>query len=73
LGSRSRNKIEFIGQTEANIQSIKEYCEIARNNLGCLSFSEKRKALEALNIRVIVNGEQLRLEGTIPIVSGQCA
>ncbi|MFC1874873.1 recombinase family protein [Chloroflexota bacterium] len=67
------NKIELVGQAEANIQSIKEYCELVNQNLGNLSFSEKRKALESLKIKVIAGEDGLKLEGIIPIVSGQCA
>lgn len=68
-----RNKIELIGQAETNIQSIKEYCELVDQNLGNLSFLEKRKALESLRIKVIAGKEEVKLEGIIPIVSGQCA
>ena len=67
------NRIELIGQTEANIQSINEYCELSRHNLGNLSFSEKRRALESLGVRVIAGRGNLRLKGTLPIVSSQCA
>jgi site-specific DNA recombinase len=67
------NRIESSGQTEVNIQSIKEYCELARHNLVNLSFSEKRKALESLGVRVVAGKGDLRLEGIIPIMSTQCA
>ena len=67
------NKIELVGQVETNIQSIKEYCELVNQNLSNLSFSEKRKALESLRIKVIAGKDDLKLEGIIPIVSGQCA
>ncbi len=68
-----QKKIELISETEVNMQSIKEYCELARHNLGNLSFSEKRNALESLRVRVIAGKGDLRLEGTLPIVSSQCA
>ena len=67
------NKIELAGQTEANIQSIREYCELVRHNLGELSFPEKRQALEALKVRVTSSNEGIKLEGTIPIVSSLSA
>ena len=67
------NKIELAGQTEANIQSIREYCELVRHNLGELSFPEKRQALEALKVRVTSSNEGIKLEGTIPVVSSQYA
>ena len=66
-------KIELTDNAEVDIEAIHEYCEKVRNNLGNLSFREKRKALEALKIRVISDKGQITINGTIPIVSGQCA
>ncbi len=74
-----RHKIELVKkdelaeQAETNIDSIRECCELVRHNLGSLSFFDKRQALEALGIRVIAGKEILKLEGTMPIVSSQCA
>lgn len=67
------NKIEQIGKVEINMESIKKYCELARNNIGSLSFSEKRLVLESLGARVIVSKEDVTLQGMIPIVSSQSA
>jgi transcriptional regulator of heat shock response len=63
------NRIELAKQADANIESIKQACEMVRSNLGSLSFKDKREALETLNIRVCVDKDYLRLEGTLPIVS----
>lgn len=68
-----RHLIHGWGQTEANIQSIKEYCDLVRQNLGNLSFPLKRQALEALKIRLISSNDGLKLEGQIPIVLGLSA
>ena len=73
LTTKRTNEIAVVGQSETNIQSIKEYCELVNQNLGNLSFSEKRKALESLRIKVIAGKDGLKLEGIIPIVSGQYA
>jgi site-specific DNA recombinase len=67
------NQAQLAEQTETNIDSIREYCELVRHNLGSLSFLNKRQALEALGIKVIVRKEILKLEGTLPIMSSQRA
>ncbi|MFC1892978.1 zinc ribbon domain-containing protein [Chloroflexota bacterium] len=63
------NRIELAKQADANIKGIKQACETVRSNLGTLSFEDKRETLETLNIRVWVDKDYLRLEGTLPIVS----
>ncbi len=65
-------RIEQLAQTETDIEAIEYYCETVSRNLGNLSFTEKRNVLEVLRIRVI-SGAQITIEGTIPIVSSQCA
>ena len=60
-------KIELL----ADIKAIEQYCEKVRGNLGNLSFSEKRKALEALRIKVMSGKESIRIQGNLAIVSSQ--
>ncbi|MFC1892898.1 recombinase family protein [Chloroflexota bacterium] len=63
-----------IEDTEVDIEAIRQYCETMRHNLADLSFSDKRGLLEALRIRVLANQDSIpKLDGTLPIVSGQCA
>ncbi len=66
LESRLAEQQQLIEQLE----TIPTYCERVRQNLGTFTFEEKRLALEALGIRVTVNGRQWRLEGSIPINDG---
>ena len=66
-------KLELISDTEVNVEAIQQYCEMVNRNLSNLTFAEKRNALEALRIRVMAGNEQITIEGTIPIVSSQCA
>lgn len=69
-----QSRLERIDDTEVDIEAIREYCSMVRHNLGYLSFSEKRGLLEALRIRVLANQANIpKLDGTLPIVSGQCA
>ena len=52
------------------IEAIPAYCERVRQNLDAFDFDEKRLALEALGVRVTVDGRQWRLDGRIPINDG---
>ncbi|MFC1861739.1 recombinase family protein [Chloroflexota bacterium] len=56
-------------QSDASFESIKHACELVRSNLGTLSFNDKRETLEALNIKVLIDKDYLKLEGELPIVS----
>jgi len=40
---------------------------VVRQNLGEFTFEDKRLALEALSIKVWVDGNNLEVEGAIPI------
>ncbi len=50
------------------MESIERFCAVVRQNLGELTFEDKRLALEALSIKVWVDGDNLEIEGAIPIV-----
>lgn len=67
------NRIEAAEQSETNIKTIKDYCDLVRHNLGNMSFMEKREALEALAIRVIVGKDSINIQGCIPVVSSLSA
>jgi hypothetical protein len=60
-------RIEASKQAEVDMDSIKRFCELARSNLADLTFENKRLALQALNIKVWVNGGNVTIEGTIPV------
>jgi site-specific DNA recombinase len=62
-----QHRIESYRQYEIDAERIKEACQLFSANLNDLTYEEKRFALEALQIRVLVDGEKLRLEGIIPI------
>ena len=42
-----------------------------KSNLKTLSFEEKRLALSVLQLRVLVDGDNLTLQGAIPLPMGQ--
>ncbi|GAI86655.1 unnamed protein product, partial [marine sediment metagenome] len=60
-------RIEQAKQTEANMESIERFCDLVRQNLGDFTFEDKRLALEALQIRVRLDGNNINIEGAIPI------
>jgi len=62
--------IATVKQMDVDIQGIKEACELVRNNLTELSFENKRLALEALSIKIRIDGEDINIEGSIPISDG---
>jgi len=60
-------KIEAFEQYQVDIQGIKHACDLVKRNLKSLNFEDKRLALEALQVRVLVDGNNVDIEGAIPI------
>ncbi len=60
-------RIEQAKQTEANMESIEQFCDLVKQNLGDYTFEDKRLALEALQIRVRLDGKNINIEGGIRI------
>ncbi len=47
-------------------RSIEEYCRRARENIETFDFEQKRLALDALNIRIHIDGKRVAVSGIIP-------
>ena len=60
-------RIEASKQAEVDIDSIKRCCELVRSNLADFTFENKRLALQALNIKVCIDGENIAIEGAVPM------
>lgn len=60
-------RIEASKQAEVDIDSIKRCCELVRGNLADFTFENKRLALQALNVKVWIDGENIAIEGAIPL------
>jgi site-specific DNA recombinase len=58
-------------QVTDQLAAIPAYCARVQENLGTLSFDEKRLALEALDIKVTVNGRDWKIDASIPLPSGE--
>jgi len=50
-----------------DIGDIQKACELVKNNLADLSIEDKRSAFEVLNVRVGIDGNNITLQGSIPI------
>jgi len=61
-------RIDQAKQAEVNIDGIKRFCELARQNLGNFTFEDKRLALEALQTEIWVDGDTITVLGSIPII-----
>jgi site-specific DNA recombinase len=50
-----------------NAERIKQVCDLVSINLASFTFEQKRIALEALSIRVWIDGDSVTVEGILPI------
>jgi len=63
-------KIEDAKENEVDLEGVERFCELARENLMNFTYEDKRLALEALQIRVAINGDNISVHGAIPVVTG---
>jgi site-specific DNA recombinase len=64
-------RIEATKKLQLNRESLKQYCEMAAQNLKNFDFQEERLALEALQIKVWIDGEKVTIEGAVPLVEAK--
>lgn len=60
-------RIEANKQFRLGVGDIKRACELVRLNLKGVTFEDKRSALEALQVKVWIDGDNVDIEGVIPI------
>jgi len=58
-------------QLDLDIDNLQSACELVKHNLKSLSFEEKRFALRALKVKVLVDGDTVSMQGWIPPEVGQ--
>ncbi|MBA7711772.1 hypothetical protein ES703_120738 [subsurface metagenome] len=63
------NRIQGNEQLTVDIDNLKKACELVSNNLKSLNYEEKRLALQALQIRILVDGDIVNIQGAIPLQS----
>lgn len=54
-------------QCKLDLEEIDKFCELVKQNLGGLTYENKRIALEALGIKVWIDGSDVSIEGAIPV------
>lgn len=60
--------LDAIGHLDSQAQALVAYCERVRQNLRTFTAAERRRALDALDVRVSwTPGEPLTIAGTIPL------
>lgn len=57
-------------QYSGDLEKIERFCQLVNENLKDLSFGDKRLALEALRVKVWVDGNNTEITGTIPMSEG---
>jgi len=62
--------IEIARKAKADITDIERACQLIKDNLGELSFENKRKALEVLGVKVWLDVGNVAIEGNIPVTRG---
>jgi len=60
-------RLDTISEAAERMESIETYCEWAGRNLEGMGFEEKRMVLEALDVRVVVDGRKVAIEGSLPL------
>lgn len=65
--ARLEKRIEGAKQAELDEVAIKRFCELAASNIENFTFDEWRLALEALQIKVWIDGDVITIEGLIPV------
>ena len=60
-------RIDRANHAETDITGVERFCELARQNMGDFMFEHKRLALEALQVKVWVDGESVNIEGAVPV------
>ena len=65
--ARLEERIESNKQFTLNADNLKQACEVVVSNLKTLSFEEKRLALQALQVRVSIDGDNINIHGAIPL------
>jgi site-specific DNA recombinase len=58
-------------QLDLDIENLRSACELVKHNLKNLSFEEKRFALRALKVRVLIDGDTVSMQGWMPPEVGQ--
>ncbi len=60
-------------ENQIDADGIERFCDLVKNNLKSFGYKEKRLALEALQVKVWIDGENISIHGAIPVITGHIA
>ena len=61
------NRIETSKTLVVDVQRINDYFNKVRGNISDFTFEDKQLALEALNIKVHIDGDDIEIQGVVPV------
>ena len=61
------SQIEASHEASITLPKLEEYVELIREKLTTLDFDMKRLALDMLNIKVWIDGQNVEITGSIPV------
>ncbi len=68
--TETQRKLEEAKKRDFDLEKLAEFCRIVSQNLSDFGYAEKRLALEALKVKVLVDGRNsIELQGILPIPS----
>lgn len=71
--AKLESQIQATREFDPNIDDIKKACQLIADNLNSLSFDEKRLALSALQMKILVDGDSITIQGVVPVPVGSIA
>ncbi|MFC2062955.1 hypothetical protein ACFLS8_03330 [Chloroflexota bacterium] len=61
---KTKQNLDKLAKAEVRLN---EYCQRVSNNLDNLTFSEKRLALDALEVKVIADRDNIEIQGVVHV------
>jgi DNA repair exonuclease SbcCD ATPase subunit len=62
-----KKRIEEVRELTLSIEGITHAFELVKSNLATLNYQDRRLALESLNIKILVDGDSIAIEGLVPM------
>jgi len=67
------NKFEQAKESHIDVEKVEDLCRTASQSLLGFGHTQKKLALEALKIRLLIDSKAVELEGVLPVPSEVCA
>lgn len=65
-----KRKMDTAKRSEIDMAGVEQFCELARQNLSNFGYEDKRLALDALQVKICVDGNKVSMTGAIPVATG---